>query len=65
MVSGPVEDLDADVAALVRPQLGPWPVADGDRLLLIRSERITGQRIVSGTESSPEAASADEAGRSS
>jgi uncharacterized protein len=63
VVSGPVEDLDDDVAALVRPQLGPWPVADGDRLLLIRSDRITGQRIVSGAESSPEAASTAEVRR--
>ena len=50
VVSGPVENLDDDVAAVVRPQLGPWPVADGDRLLLIRSDRITGQRIIPGPE---------------
>jgi len=50
VVSGPVEELDADVVASVRPQLGPWPVADSDRVLLIRSERVTGQRIVTGTE---------------
>ncbi|MGH9008774.1 MAG: pyridoxamine 5'-phosphate oxidase family protein [Acidimicrobiia bacterium] len=55
VVSGPVEELDDDVSALVRPQLGPWPVAEGDRLLLIRSERVTGQRIVSAPEASPEA----------
>ena len=61
VVSGPVEDLDDDVAAVVRPLLGPWPVADGDRLLLIRSERITGQRIISG----PEAAETAEVGRPS
>ena len=54
VVSGPVEELDDDVVPLVRPQLGPWPVADNDRLLLIRSERITGQRIVPGPEASPE-----------
>jgi uncharacterized protein len=48
VVSGPVEDLDTDVAALARPYLAPWPVADTDRLLLIRSERMTGKRIVSG-----------------
>jgi nitroimidazol reductase NimA-like FMN-containing flavoprotein (pyridoxamine 5'-phosphate oxidase superfamily) len=47
VVKGPVEDLDADVAELVRPLLSPWPVSAGDRLLLVRSERITGQRIVS------------------
>jgi nitroimidazol reductase NimA-like FMN-containing flavoprotein (pyridoxamine 5'-phosphate oxidase superfamily) len=46
VVKGPVEDLDADVAALVRPGLRPWPAAAGDRLLLVRSEGITGQRIV-------------------
>ena len=50
VVSGPVVDLDDDVAAVVRPQLGPWPAAHGDRLLLIRSDRITGQRIISGPE---------------
>ena len=47
VVAGPVEDLDADVAELVKPALAPWPAAPGDRLLLVRSERITGQRIVS------------------
>jgi nitroimidazol reductase NimA-like FMN-containing flavoprotein (pyridoxamine 5'-phosphate oxidase superfamily) len=47
VVKGPVEDLDADVAELVRPSLAPWPAAAADRLLLIRSEQITGQRIVS------------------
>jgi nitroimidazol reductase NimA-like FMN-containing flavoprotein (pyridoxamine 5'-phosphate oxidase superfamily) len=51
---GPVEELDPDVAELVRPLLSPWAPAPTDRLLLIRSERITGQRIVSGS-SSPEA----------
>ncbi|HKY75263.1 MAG TPA: pyridoxamine 5'-phosphate oxidase family protein [Acidimicrobiia bacterium] len=54
VVSGPVEELDDDVVALVRSQLGPWPAADNDRLLLIRSERVTGQRIVTST-GSPEA----------
>lgn len=48
VVSGEVEDLDADVAAVVRPQLKPWPVSDTDRLLLIRSERISGKRVVTG-----------------
>lgn len=57
VVSGPVEELDDDIVALVRAQLGPWPVADSDRLLLIRSERITGQRIVTGAGASPEAGS--------
>ena len=46
VVSGPVEELDPEVASLVRPLLAPWPVTDSDRLLLIRSERITGQRVV-------------------
>ena len=55
VVTGPVEELDDDIVALVRPQLGPWPAADNDRLLLIRSERVTGQRIVTGAGSSPEA----------
>ncbi|HYH48633.1 MAG TPA: pyridoxamine 5'-phosphate oxidase family protein [Acidimicrobiia bacterium] len=48
VVSGRVEELDADVAAVVRPELRPWPVTDADRLLLIRSERISGQRVVAG-----------------
>jgi nitroimidazol reductase NimA-like FMN-containing flavoprotein (pyridoxamine 5'-phosphate oxidase superfamily) len=48
VVKGPVEDLDADVVPLVTPGLTPWRAAPDDRLLLIRSERITGQRIVSG-----------------
>jgi uncharacterized protein len=55
VVKGPVEDLDTDVAEVVRPLLTPWAVAPSDRLLLIRSERITGQRIVSGPSPSPEA----------
>lgn len=46
VVSGRVEELDDDVAAIVRPQLKPWPVAEGDRLLLVRSEQISGQRVV-------------------
>jgi nitroimidazol reductase NimA-like FMN-containing flavoprotein (pyridoxamine 5'-phosphate oxidase superfamily) len=54
VVSGPVEELHDDTVPSVRPQLGPWPAADNDRLLLIRSERITGQRIVTGT-GAPEA----------
>lgn len=53
VVKGPVEDLDPDVAEVVRPMLSPWPVSPADRLLLIRSERITGQQIVSGTSPSP------------
>ena len=55
VVSGPVEELDAEVATLVRPLLAPWPVTGTDRLLLIRSERITGQRVVAGP-SEPDAA---------
>jgi nitroimidazol reductase NimA-like FMN-containing flavoprotein (pyridoxamine 5'-phosphate oxidase superfamily) len=55
VINGPVEELDDDIVPLVRPQLGPWPVADSDRLLLIRSERVTGQRVVTGAEPSPEA----------
>src|SRR5687767_8811382 len=48
---GPVEELDPDVADVVRPMLAPWPAAPTDRLLLIRSDRISGQRIVSGAQS--------------
>ncbi|MCA1845230.1 MAG: pyridoxamine 5'-phosphate oxidase family protein [Actinobacteria bacterium] len=62
VVGGPVEELDDDVASLVRPLLGPWPVAVGDRLLLIRSERITGQRIVTGPESAAPARPSEAAG---
>jgi uncharacterized protein len=54
VVKGPVEDLDADVGALVTPHLSPWPTASTDRLLLIRSERIAGRRIVSGPTASPD-----------
>ena len=57
VVKGPVEDLDADVAEIVRPLLSPWAAAPTDRLLLIRSERITGQQIVSGASPSPESLS--------
>jgi uncharacterized protein len=56
VVSGPVEELDDDIAPLVRAQLGPWPVAASDRLLLIRSDRVSGQRIVSGPEAGVTAA---------
>jgi uncharacterized protein len=55
VVSGPVEELDDDLMPLVRAQLAPWPAADNDRLLLIRSERITGHRIVTAAGPSPEA----------
>lgn len=54
---GPVEDLDPDVADLVRPLLAPWPAGPTDRLLLVRSDRVSGQRVVSGSPS-PEAAPA-------
>jgi nitroimidazol reductase NimA-like FMN-containing flavoprotein (pyridoxamine 5'-phosphate oxidase superfamily) len=60
VVSGPVEDLDDDTAPSVRPLLSPWPVADNDRLLLIRAERITGQRIVTGADVLPNAVSASD-----
>ena len=56
VVTGPVEELDPDVATIVRPYLAPWPVAGDDRLLLIRSDRVTGQRVVSGPEASSESA---------
>lgn len=47
-VTGPVEDLDPDVIPLVTSLLAPWPPAAGDRLLLIRSRQIRGQRILTG-----------------
>jgi len=49
-VNGAVEDLDADVAELVRPLVSPWPSAPGDRLILVRSERVSGRRIVTAPE---------------
>ena len=53
VVTGPVEELDDDVLPFVKPLLAPWPVAAGDRVLLIRSDRITGQRIVTGPAETP------------
>lgn len=50
VVSGAVEDLDADVAELVRPLVSPWPAAPDDRLVLVRSERVSGRRVVTGAE---------------
>jgi nitroimidazol reductase NimA-like FMN-containing flavoprotein (pyridoxamine 5'-phosphate oxidase superfamily) len=60
---GPVEELDPDVADVVRSMLSPWPAASTDRLLLIRSEQISGQRIVSGSPSSLDAAQAPQSSR--
>ena len=57
VVKGPVEDLDPDVAELVRPLLSPWTAAPGDRLLLVRSDQITGQRVVSGSLATPDSSS--------
>ena len=48
VVTGPVEELDDDVLPFVTPLLAPWLVTDTDRVVLIRSDRITGQRIVTG-----------------
>jgi nitroimidazol reductase NimA-like FMN-containing flavoprotein (pyridoxamine 5'-phosphate oxidase superfamily) len=53
VVKGAVEELDADVVPLVAPALGPWPMGPSDRLLLIRSEQISGQRVVSDPSTSP------------
>jgi nitroimidazol reductase NimA-like FMN-containing flavoprotein (pyridoxamine 5'-phosphate oxidase superfamily) len=52
-VTGPIEDLDADVVPLVTPLLSPWRPAAGDRLLLIRSEQIRGHRVVAGAVAAP------------
>ena len=46
VVKGRAEDLDPDVVGRARPALTPWPAATGDRLLLVRSEQITGRRVV-------------------
>ncbi len=53
VVTGPVEELDHDVLPFVTPLLSPWPVAAGDRLLLIRSDRVVGQRVVAGRAATP------------
>jgi nitroimidazol reductase NimA-like FMN-containing flavoprotein (pyridoxamine 5'-phosphate oxidase superfamily) len=53
VVKGAVEELDTDVVPLVAPALGPWPMRTSDRLILIRSEQITGQRLVSDPSTSP------------
>src|SRR5581483_5630840 len=50
VVSGAVEDLDAEVAELVRPLVSPWPAAPGDRLFLVRSEQVSGQQVVTAAE---------------
>jgi len=47
VVKGPLVVLDAELAETVKARLTPWPAAPGDRILLVRSERTTGQRIVS------------------
>jgi nitroimidazol reductase NimA-like FMN-containing flavoprotein (pyridoxamine 5'-phosphate oxidase superfamily) len=49
VVKGPLVALDAALVESVTARLTPWPVAPGDRILLVRSERTTGQRVVSGT----------------
>jgi nitroimidazol reductase NimA-like FMN-containing flavoprotein (pyridoxamine 5'-phosphate oxidase superfamily) len=49
-VNGSVEYLDAEVAKLVAPKLSPWLPMAGDRLLLIRADRISGQRVVAAPE---------------
>jgi nitroimidazol reductase NimA-like FMN-containing flavoprotein (pyridoxamine 5'-phosphate oxidase superfamily) len=46
VVKGPLVALTPELVESVKARLTPWPVAPGDRLLLVRSERITGQRIV-------------------
>ncbi len=46
MVSGPLVALDDDVAQTLKARMTPWPAAAGDRVVLVRSERITGQRVV-------------------
>jgi len=61
VVSGAVEDLDAEVAGLVRPLVSPWPAGPGDRLFLVRSERVSGQRIVTAAEPATPAPAAPDA----
>jgi len=48
VVKGPLGPLDVDLPESVRAQLTLWPAAPGDRVVLVRTERITGQRVVSG-----------------
>jgi nitroimidazol reductase NimA-like FMN-containing flavoprotein (pyridoxamine 5'-phosphate oxidase superfamily) len=59
VVNGAAEDLDRDVAELVRPLVSPWPAAPGDRLLLVRSERISGRRVVTAAAPPPGPSGAD------
>ena len=47
VVRGPLVALDADLAETLIARMSPWPAAPGDRLLLVKSERMTGQRIKS------------------
>jgi|GEM_PF-787490 len=61
VVSGAVEDLDAEVAELVRPLVSPWPAGPGDRLFLVRSEQVSGQQVVTAAEPATAALAAAEA----
>jgi nitroimidazol reductase NimA-like FMN-containing flavoprotein (pyridoxamine 5'-phosphate oxidase superfamily) len=62
VVTGAVEDIDGDVAKLVRPLVSPWATVPGDRLLLVRSERVSGQRIVAAPGPAPTELTAPDAG---
>jgi len=53
VVKGPLVPADDELVEAVKAQVTPWPVAAGDRVLLVRTERITGQRIVSGPSEEP------------
>ena len=46
VVKGPLVALDADLVDGVVARLTPWRPAPGDRVVLVRSERVTGQRVV-------------------
>ena len=48
VVKGPLVDVDADRLDPVRARLTPWAADPGDRVLLVRADAMTGQRIVSG-----------------
>jgi nitroimidazol reductase NimA-like FMN-containing flavoprotein (pyridoxamine 5'-phosphate oxidase superfamily) len=53
VVKGRAEDLAAGSVEPDRRALRPWPASTADRLLVVRPEEITGQRIVNGAPVAP------------
>jgi len=62
VVKGSLVPTDAELVEAVKGQVTPWPVAAGDRVLLVRTERITGQRIVSDPPEEPATTLVSDAG---